>query len=663
MGKYTTSDIRNIALVGHGGAGKTTLCETFMKKVGLISRVPDGKMDFAEDEKAKQYSIDAAIAHITYNNKEFNVIDVPGSQEFFHNVISSLSVVETAVVVIAATDGITINTKRAWQVATHNKMAKAIVITKIDGENVNFEETVEEIQKEFGSHCVPFAIPNASGANFSNISMIIAGDNEYKEKLMEAVVETDEALMEEYFAEGTISQEAFENQLRKAVKDGSIVPIIPVNTVKEIGVTEVMNFICEYAPSPLDVVAKKGMEGENEVSYPATEDAPFTAQIFKVFNDPFGRLTYFRVYSGSLKNASTVLDVNTGVTANVGKLSFALGKEMIGIERAIPGDIVVIAKVENVQNGHTLAMEGATIQYPVNEFPVPMVSLAVTPKSRGDEQKIGGALLKLAEEDNTFIIKRDEETAEQIISGMSDLHLRIMIDRLKSRYKVECNTTLPKIPYRETIQGKADARYRHKKQSGGHGQFAEVAIKLEANERGQGFEFIDNIVGGVISSQFVASTQKGIQTTLQRGILAGCPIVDVRVSVYDGKMHDVDSSDAAFQLAGSKAFQEGFMQAKPVLLEPIMEIEITIPSKNMGDIMGDLNSRRGQILGTDSESSESVVKAEIPLSEIQTYSTQLKSITGGEGNYTVKFSHYGVVPPDVQKKIIAKYQAEQEAKS
>ncbi|HON43982.1 MAG: elongation factor G [Planctomycetes bacterium] len=660
MSKYETSAIRNIALVGHGSTGKTTLCEVFLKEVGLISRVPAGKIDFAEDEKAKQYSIDSAIAHITWKDKEFNIIDVPGSQEFYQNVISCLSVVETGIIVIAATDGITINTKRAWKIAQQNKLAKIIVMTKVDGENVNFEERIEEIQKEFGSHCVPFAVPDASGVNFSKISMILDNDNAYKEKLLEAVVETDEALMEEYFAEGTISDEAFRTQLKIAVKHGDIIPIIPVNSLKDIGIKELMDFLAEYAPSPADVAPKKGMAGEEEISYPATEDAPFTAKVFKIFNDPFGRLTYFRVYSGTVASNSNVYDVNIGASEGVGKLNFAVGKDLIGIEKAIPGDIVVMAKVENVQIGHTLSVDKSTFQYPMEEYPVPMVSFAVTPKSRGDEQKISGALAKLAEEDKTFIVQRDEETAEQIISGMSQLHLEIMINRLKTRYKVECNKTLPKIPYRETIMGKADERYRHKKQSGGHGQFAEVAIKIEPNERGEGFEFIDQIVGGVISSQFVASTQKGIQTTLTKGILAGCPIVDVKVSVWDGKMHDVDSSDAAFQLAGSKAFQEGFMKAKPVLLEPIMEIEITIPERSMGDIMGDLNSRRGRIQGTESEASESIVKALIPLSEIQTYSTELKSITGGEGNYSIKFSHYDVVPGNIQEKIIARYKEEQE---
>jgi elongation factor G len=484
----------------------------------------------------------------------------------------------------------------------------------------------------------------------------------YREKLIEITVETDDTLLNRYLEGEQIPQETVERQFKIAIMQGKVTPILVAVAPKEIGIKEFLEVVTECAPSPLDVPAKGGkIPGKDEkISFPPKEESLFSAKIFKIFNDPFGRVVYLKVYSGTLASASTIYDVNTGKTERISNLLHLAGKEQKGIEKAIPGDIVAIAKVDNVQTGHTLAAEKSPILYDHPPYPVPMVSLAVQPKSRGDEQKIFISLTKLMEEDPTFQLKRDEETHELVISGMSNLHLEIMLARLKNRFKVECFHALPRIPYRETITGKSESRYRHKKQTGGHGQFGEVAIKLEPTERGVGFDFVNAIVGGVIPSQFVLSTEKGIQGTLTRGILAGYPIVDVRVTLHDGKTHDVDSSDAAFQLAGSKAFQEAFMSARPVLVEPIVNIEITIPAKFMGDIMGDLNSRRGRIMGSDADGTYQVIKAQVPLAEIITYSTELKSITGGEGSYSISISHYDIVPAHLQDKIIARAKEDKE---
>lgn len=665
MANYESSAIRNLAFVGHGGTGKTTFCETLLKLAGLITRVPAGVMDFSPDEKERQHSIDSKIAHFSWKGKEINIIDVPGYQEFFQNVVSCLSVVETAILTISALDGITINTRQAWKAAKESGVAKFIMLTKLDGENAHFEETIETIQKTLGSHCIPLVIPNGTGANFTKVTNIYTSNDpackKYREKLIEATVETNDELMEHYLAGEKIEDDAILKQLKLAITKGTIIPILAVCPPKEIGVSEFLDVVLEYAPSPVDVPVKQACspaDSKQEVKVEASSTAPFAAQIFKIFNDPFGRWVYLRVYSGTLVAGTSIYDVNTNSTERVGNVSLPFGKELKNIERAIPGDIIVLAKVENVQIGHTLGTEKNPLLFSTPHYPMPMVSLAVAPKTRTDEQKIGASLLKLAQEDKTFLVDRDKETNELVVSGMSNLHLDIMLNRLRARFKVDCTQALPHVPYRETIMGKSESRYRHKKQTGGHGQFGEVAIKIEPTERGQGFDFVDEIVGGVITSQFVSSTQKGISAILPKGILAGYPIVDVRVRVWDGKMHDVDSSDAAFQLAGSKAFREAFGKAKPVLLEPIMNIEITIPSKFMGDIMGDLNSRRGRISGSDSDGNDQIIKALVPLAEVQTYSTQLKSITGGEGTYSLQFSHYDMVPTHIQDKLVNKYKQE-----
>lgn len=660
--KYDTTAIRNLAFVGHGGSGKTFLCEALLKEAGLATRLPAGIMDYAQDEKDTGHSIELAIARFSWQDKEITMIDVPGYADFCYNVASALAVVETAVVVISASDGITVNTRKVWDAINQKGLPKAIVITKLDEENINFDNLIANIQKQFGKICVPLTVPDELGASCSKVHNIFSKDlpeayNIYRDQLVETIVETDDALLNRYLEGEKFPQEILEKQLAKAIAQKKAVPILSIISPKDIGIKEFLQVTVQFLPCPLDVPRKsakiKGQEAET--AYDATPEAPFSGQIFKVFNDPFGRLIYFRVYSGTLTSPAYVYDVNADKSERVTSIFHVVGKEQKNAEKAIPGDIVLITKVESFQLGDTLVTnEKSPILYDKILYPVPMVSLAVQPKARVDEQRISSSLAKVAEEDPTFQIRREESTNEMVVVGMTNLHLDTMLNRLKNRFKVECTHSIPKIPYRETISGKSEARFRHKKQSGGHGQFAEVALRLEPTARGSGFEFVDQIVGGVVPSQFVASTEKGIRGAMQRGILAGCPVVDVQVALWDGKTHEVDSSDAAFQIAASKAFQEGFMQAKPVLLEPVQILEVTIPTKYLGDISGHLNSKRGRILGTEVNGDYQTIKAQVPLSEVLTYSSDLKSMTGGEGSYTMQFSHYDAVPSYLQDKIIAK---------
>ena len=522
MSKYDSRAIRNLAFVGHGSVGKSLLCDAIAKEAGLTTRVPAGIMDYAIDEKERTHSIDLAIARLSWQDKEITILDSPGYQEFIQSVISALSVVETAVVFVSAVDGITVNTRKAWEIASANNLAKVIVVTKLDGENITFENTLAEIQETFGSQCIPLLVPDAVGGQFTKVYNVLtdqSGDTaEYKEKLIESTVETNDELLNKYLEGEEISAEILEKQLKTAVIQGKVVPIVAICPTKEIGVKEFMTLVTEYLPSPLDAKAKTGKlaEKEEEVTFAAKEEEPFSAQIFKVYNDPFGRMVYFRVYTGTIDSSSNVYNTSNGASERVGSVMHVFGKEQNAIEKAIPGDIVAIAKVDNVQLGDTLASEKVPVVYPHPYYPTPMVSLAVQPKSHGDEQKITASLNKLAEEDKTFWVKRDEETSELVISGMSNLHLEIMLARLKNRFKVECTNSLPKIPYRETITGKTESRYRHKKQTGGHGQFAEVAIRMKPTERSAGFEFVDAIVGGVVPSQFIASTEKVVNAAMKK---------------------------------------------------------------------------------------------------------------------------------------------------
>ncbi|MEW6358854.1 MAG: elongation factor G [Planctomycetota bacterium] len=671
MAKYQTADIRNITLVGHAGTGKTTLADIMLHKAGVTpkpGRPSEGSslFDFLPEEQEKG-SISSAIAHCRWNEKEINIIDSAGRLDFIGTVVSSLAAVETAVIVISATAGIEVNTRRVWDRAQNAGVARLIVVNKMDGENIDLPTLLAEIQGQLGKQCVPLTLPVGIGAAFSGVVNVLTADQapegvvgdvgEAKQTLMEAVVEANDALLEKYLAEEEISTEELNAAFVVALTSGTCVPILFCSATTGGGVPELMDIIAHFAPSPAEGLQRKAAPLTQEEGAAAAPDqnGVFRAQAFKtVIDDYAGKIVYFRVFSGTLSGGTNVFVTRNGESVKIAQLLRPMGKGTDTVETAIEGDILAAAKLDAVSVGDTLSAKKETLAFPTIKFPTPMVGLAVQPETQKDEQKISGSLAKLAEEDPTFVVDRNPQTHEMVITGMSNMHLTLMVSRMKSRFQVGVVTKDPKIAYRETVTTLGDGKYRHKKQTGGRGQFGEVWLKVEPLERGNRFEFVDDIYGGSIPNQYLPAVEKGVLEAMEKGVIAGYPVHDVRVRVYDGKYHEVDSSEAAFKIASARAFREAFITAKPMLLEPIVVAEITVPSKFTGDILGDLNSRRGRIQNQVSLGDMQVITAEIPMSEMTKYSTQLDSVTGGQGSYTMEFSRYDVVPQRIAEGIIAK---------
>ena len=682
MKQYETKDIRNVSFVGHGASGKTSLVEGILFKAGATKRlgsVDEGTSvsDFDPEEKERKTTIDSSILHCNWQGREINIIDTPGYQDFISGSISALSAVETALIVVAATSGIQVNTQKMWNIAREAGLARMVVITKMDGENIDFPVLLDSIQNAFGPECLPLMLPVGHGAGFKGVVDIlnlpgevpgdVIGDvKDSREKLIEAIVSVCDEQLEKYLEGQEIEIEKLKGCFSTAIASGSIVPILCCENKKSLGVEEIVDVIANFAPSPENGISRtyivdmeKGEEEEIEVS----KSAPFSAQVFKSVTDPFvGKLSFFRVFSGTLENQLGFYNVRTKKNEKVGHVFRTFGKEQEEIKKVIPGDIITVSKVEDIYVSDTLCSSQKIVRFKDIKFPNPMVSLAVKPKGRGAEQKIGGTLTKLTEEDPTFKVSRDSQTHELVITGMSNLHLNVILSRLKRRFEIEVDTSPPKIPYKETITANAKAQYKHKKQTGGRGQYGEVYIRIEPLQRGAGIEFKTEIVGGAIPNQYIPAVEKGLKETTKKGILSNNPIVDVKVALYDGSFHNVDSSEAAFKIAASKAFHMAFDKAKPVLLEPVVTIEVTIPSEFMGDITGNLSSRRGRIQGMDSFGELQVVKASIPMEEVKNYETELKSMTGGRGSYSMEFSHYDIVPSHLVQAIIARAKKESESK-
>ncbi len=683
MGQYETKDIRNVAFVGHGASGKTSLVEGILFKAGATKRlgsVDDGTSisDFDPEEKERKTTIDSSILHCSWQGREINIIDTPGYPDFINGSIGALSAVETAVIVIAATSGIQVNTQKMWDIAGGAGLARVVVIAKMDGDNIDFPALLDSIQNTFGEECIPLMLPIGHGSGFKGVVDIlnlpdevpgeVIGDvSENREKLVEAIVSVCDEQLEKYLDGQEINVETLQGCLSTAVASGSIVPVLCCENKGSLGVEEIVGVIAKSTPSPEKDLARMcgSIEGEGEgkeKEIEVSKSAPFSAQVFKSITDPFvGKLSFFRVYSGELKNHPEVYNVRTEKNEKIGHMFKTFGKEQQEINGAIPGDIVTISKVEDISVSDTLCDPHVKVKFKDIKFPNPMASLAIEPKSRGAEQKISETLHRLVVEDSTFKVSRDVQTHELVVTGMSNLHLDVILSRLKSRYDIEVESRQPKIPHKETITTKANAQYKHKKQTGGKGQYGEVYLRIEPLERGGGFEFATKIVGGAIPSQYIPAVEKGLRETIAKGILSKNPIVDVKVELYDGSFHNVDSSEAAFKIAASKAFNLAFNDAKPVLLEPVVNIEVTIPSEFMGDITGNLSSRRGRVQGMDSFGDLQVLKASIPMDEVKNYETELKSMTGGRGSYTMELSHYDVVPSHLTQAIIA--QAKKEAET
>lgn len=673
MPKYEVNNIRNVAFVGHGDTGKTTWTEQILFKTGSTSRlgeVDNGTSicDAEPDEKERKNSIDCAIVYGSWKDNLINIFDAPGYPDFVGEALSALATTDSAFLFINAASGIMINTRKMWDQINAQNIPCAILINKLDMENIKFSELLNSIQETFGQNCMPVIIPNNTGKDFKSVINLIeaAPDKlggylpdakQLREKLVESAVEVDDQILNKYLDGKEVTTQELATALRQSISKKKIIPIICVSAKKQIGIEETLDFIIRYLPDPSYLGSKKGVnpaKPEEEVERKINASEPFSAQVFKCLSDPYvGKIAYLRIFSGTLKPETSLANSRTQKSITITKFSKPFGKELKPADQAITGDIMAVTKIDDIVMSDTFYAPNNPIQYPVIKFPNPMVSLAVEPKTKADEQRLSSALARLSDSDPTFKVMRDRQTVELIISGVSTLHLDIILDRLKRRFDVQLNTKPPKIPYKETIAARAEGQYKHKKQSGGRGQYGEVYLKLEPLARGEGFKFENEIFGGSIPNQYIPAIEKGVKELLERGVLAGYPIVDIKVTVFDGSFHVVDSSEAAFKIAGSKAFQLTFMNAKPVLTEPIVNIEITVPSKFMGDITGDLISRRGRIAGMDTVAGQQVIKATVPLAEISRYSTELRSLTGGEGHYAIEFSHYDVVPSKVQETIIA----------
>ena len=681
-------DIRNVAVVGHGSSGKTTLVDQFLVSTGAINANPSvdegtSICDFDEEEKHHKYSIEAAVTHFEHGGKHFNVVDCPGYPDLIGQTLGSLRAVETAAIAIDAHAGIKVNTRRMWKEASEAGIGKIIVLTKLDADNIDFAALVDEIKEVFGPACVPFNVPLGIGDAVSgvastleipeDVSQAVIDPGEIQEGLIESIIEVDESVMEKYFEGEVPTSEQLAKLTVRAIAAGTVTPILCVSTRKGVGVSELLDFLAQSGLSPADVPRSAQRDGE-DVELAGDPQGDLAAQVFRTRIDPFvQKLSFVRVYNGTLKKDATVPATGARKGLKVSQLLTVQANETSAVAEAGPGEIVAIAKADELHTGSCLG----EYELPAIRFPTPMVGLAVSPKSRGDETKLSGSLHKITEEDSTIHLDHDPETKEMVLTGMSELHLTLIQERLKRRDKVEVNTKPPKIPYRETVQADADGSYRHKKQSGGSGQFGEVHIRMYPLPEGIDIEeyatkdrfpqlkdkhyhershflWVDAIVGGSIPGNFMPAIEKGFLERIRQGCIAGYPVQNVCVEVHFGKDHPVDSNETAFKIAASRCFLEVFKSAKPALLEPIVNLHITVPADHVGDVSSDLSGRRGQMLGMNSAGAGmTTVEAKAPLAEVATYARTLSSMTGGQGSYTMEFSHYDPVPPNVQQDIIA----------
>jgi elongation factor G len=709
MANYRADDIRTVALVGHEQAGKTSLADAILFKAKATDRrgnVEDGSSisDFDDEEKKHKYSIDSSVLHLDYQGKRIYLIDAPGKSDFLGQAIVSLGAVDCAAVVVSATAGIQVNTRRMFAEAGRRGQARMLVINRLDSDNIQFAALLNVLRDSLGKNCVLFNLPDAVGPGFSSVISVLnppaappAGMPvdlaAERSRLIDAIVESDEALMEKYLGEGDVSADELAAALPRALGAGTIVPILCTSAKagKDIGVQELLDALAAFAPSPKNGPKRKAVKGTGdkavEVAIEPDENGEVVAQVFKTISDKFvGNLSYLRIFSGKLTADQQIFNQRTGKGARSGGLLVVQGKTTRPVTEAVAGDVVAVAKVEDLHIGDTVSNHAGAPKLAPLTFPTPMYGLAIEPKNRGDETKISGSLQKIADEDPTFKVTRDSQTKEMVITGMSQLHLDAVQKRLKARYDLEVITHEPKIPYRETITATAESEHQHKKQSGGRGQYAKVHMRIYplqdlhlhskedffekfANksrfeklrvdsshyEPQHDFGFIDHIVGGTIPIQFIPAVEKGCKELLDTGALAGYRIQGVAVEIHFGKYHDVDSSEAAFKTAGRMAMKKAFLAARPVLLEPIVNLEVTVPSKYTGAILSDLNTKRARIENQDSLPGDlAVIMARAPLAEVTRYAAQLGSITQGTGSYAMEFSHYDVVPGNVQQQIVSK---------
>ncbi len=673
MPRYTTADIRNVLLAGQGGSGKTTLADALLFKSGTVNRrgsVLDGSSfsDFEKEEKEHGHSIFSSILHADHQGKRINLIDTPGSPDLVGAAIACLPAVETVLVVINAQHGIEVVTRRIMEAARSRNLPRAIVINKIDMPEVDLERLVAQIQEMFGHECLPINLPSSGGKKIVECLLNKQGDSDFSAvetahtAILDQIVEMDEGLMEKYLGGEEPNYEALHAPFERAMDEGHVVPILFADARNDVGIAELLDAIARHFPSPEEGNPRPFLSGEGTAERPFEYHndpaKPLLAHVFKVTTDPFvGKLAIFRVHQGKAAGNTQVYIGHSKKSLKLGHVFHLQGKEHREADAILAGDIGAVAKIDEIHTGDVLHDDHAldSVHLKPLTYPTPMFGLAVTPKARGDEQKISGALAKLAEEDPTFKWGHDRQTHEVVINGLGELHLRLILEKLGNR-GLHVDTKPPKIAYRETILANAEGHHRHKKQTGGAGQFGEVFLRIEPTERGKGFEFADEIFGGTIPGQYVPAIEKGVREVVENGVIAGYPVQDVKVIVYDGKHHPVDSKEVAFKTAGKFAFKDAFLKAHPVLLEPIVNMEVTVPEGNVGTITGDLSGKRGRIQGTDIlPGGMAQVKAKVPLSEVMQYQSQLKSVTGGQGSFVMELSHYEPVPPQVQQQVMSQY--------
>jgi elongation factor G len=670
MPNIDASNLRNVALLSHSGAGKTSLSEALLfnvKATTRLGRVEDGNTvsDYEPEEIKRGGSIQTTLIACVWGKYKVNFLDTPGYDDFLGEVTSALRVAESAVILVAAPSGVDVGTERSWNLCEAQELPRMFLINKMDRENASFSRTVSDIQGTFGNKCVPIQLPIGEAQEFKGLVSVIrppaeipaevAADFESaRERLIEAVAEADESLADKYLEGEELTSEEIISGARTAILDGNLVPILVSSATQNIGVAEFLETVREFLPSPSE--GKKSVlldDSGNEIDSEVDPSGPLAAFVFKTTADPFvGKLSVFRVYRGSIHSNSEVWNTNRRQAERIGQLYLPRGKSQENISEVAAGDIGAIGKLAATVTGDTLCVRDHQVRFEPIEFPVGYYSVAVTPASKADLDKMSTSLARIVEEDPSLHLSRQMETGDMVLTGLGDAQIDVAIDKIKRKFGADLHTRLPRVPYRETITKVTQSEYRHKKQSGGHGQYGHVLLRLEPMDRDQGFEFGSEIVGGRVPREYIPSVEKGIVKTLEEGVVAGYPVVDLKAVIYDGSYHDVDSSGMSFEIASSQALRKGMADAHPILLEPIVKLTINVPEAYTGEVMSDLNGKRGRILGMTPQGKYTVVEAEVPQSEVQRYAQDLRSLTQGRGGYSMEFDHYEPVPQNIEQRVI-----------
>lgn len=660
----SASTIRNVALLSHSGAGKTTLAETMLfnaKVINRIGRVEDGNTvsDYEPEENRRAASVQTSLIRFTEGDDKFNLLDTPGYDEFIGEAVGALRVVESAMILVAAPTGVDVGTERSWDLARARDLPVAIVLNKMDRENASFERNVQEIQSVFGNQCVPFQLPIGEAQDFTGFVSVIdppadipdgvIGDfDAARERLIEAVAESDDALADKYLEGEEITAEEVTAGAREAIRNGDLTPILVSAATQNIGVEELVEVIRDFLPSPADLPSTSG---DDDIAADAA--GPLAALVFKTTSDPFvGKLSMFRVFRGTAVSNGEVYNNNKGESERLGQLYLPQGKNQDNVGEVVAGDIGAIGKLNATLTGDTLCASDNRITLPGIEFPQGFYSLAVMPATQADLDKMSTSLARIVEDDPSLQFTRNPETSESLLTGMGEVQIEVALDRISRKFGTNLNVKLPVVPYRETITQVTNSEYRHKKQTGGSGQYGHVLLRIEPMTRDEGFQFGNEVVGGRVPRELIPAVEKGVVNTLKEGVLAGFPVVDLKAVIYDGSTHPVDGKPIAFEIAGSQALRQGMAKAAPVLLEPIVRMYITVPETYTGDIISDMNSKRGRILGMSPENRYTVIEAEVPHAEVQRYSQDLRSMTGGRGSYRFEFDHYEQVPQNIEQRVI-----------